>query len=199
MVPSTSVSHSQTWTFFQGQWHEGNCRSWGYAPTGFCSARSSSTAHAKAREAVPVIEPGAFVGISFNCERFQTAGTVGSCPKYSSAIMSRASAVEAEAQNKLCPNSLERFFCGSSCSRVRLDQHTPARIGVPGQLGAVSATHFAARPRWAMTASSRRTTRGPASDVSGMSARHSRVKSLTTLRESVCTPAVRWTYGRSSR
>ena len=46
----------------------------------------------------------------------------------------------------------------------------------------LSETHMAGRPRAAMRASSSRTTRKPGRDVSATSARHSRVKSSTTVR-----------------
>ncbi len=47
MIPnSKSVSHSQTWTFFQGQWHEGNVPIMGPRPMGSGSARLCSMARA---------------------------------------------------------------------------------------------------------------------------------------------------------
>src|SRR5205823_11305234 len=46
----------------------------------------------------------------------------------------------------------------------------------------LSETHIVGQPRTAMTASSSRTTRKPDSEVSAMSARHSRVKSSTIVR-----------------
>jgi hypothetical protein len=47
MVPSSkSVSQSQTRTFSQGQWHEGNVLIMGHAPMGSGSARPCSMAHA---------------------------------------------------------------------------------------------------------------------------------------------------------
>src|ERR1700682_4866794 len=72
MVPnSKSVSHSQTWTFFQGQWHEGNVLIMGprthglwLGSTVFDGARGfEGGTHALARHCVRVNQPAVNFGL----------------------------------------------------------------------------------------------------------------------------------------